>query len=88
VLGWWQGAQRLKTLLAPPGAAIDDLGAWVATGVQGTDLVPLLGGQPLDWTPTPGRALFLDRSRHGRPQLVILTDAGGGGPDTVAGGGV
>lgn len=87
VLGWWQGAQRLKTLLAPPGAAIDDLGAWVATGVQGTDLVALLGGQPLDWTPTPGRALFLDRSRHGRPQLVILTDAGGGSSGTDAGGG-
>ncbi|MEJ8282129.1 FtsK/SpoIIIE domain-containing protein [Pseudonocardia spirodelae] len=78
VLGWWQGAQRLKTLLAPPGAAVDDLGAWVATGVQGTDLVPLLGGQPLDWTPSSGRALFLDRSRFGRPQLVMLTDAGGG----------
>ncbi|ALE72360.1 cell division protein FtsK [Pseudonocardia sp. EC080610-09] len=79
VLGWWQGAQRLKTLLAPPGAAIDDLGAWVATGVQGADLVPLLGGQPLDWMPSPGRALFLDRARHSRPQLVILTDRGGGG---------
>ena len=78
VLGWWQGAQRLKTLLAPPGAAIDDLGAWVATGVQGADLVPLLGGQPLDWTPAPGRGLFLDRARHSRPQLVILTDRGGG----------
>ncbi|ANY07637.1 FtsK/SpoIIIE domain-containing protein [Pseudonocardia sp. HH130630-07] len=78
VFGWWQGAQRLKTLLAPPGAAIDDLGAWIATGVQGADLTGLLGGQPLDWMPTPGRGLFLDRSRHSRPQLVILTDRGGG----------
>ncbi|MBC3193690.1 cell division protein FtsK [Pseudonocardia sp. C8] len=79
VLGWWQAAQRLKTLLAPPGAAIDDLGAWIATGVQGADLTPLLGGQPLDWTPAPGRGLFLDRARYSRPQLVILTDRGGGG---------
>ncbi|MFP5020030.1 FtsK/SpoIIIE domain-containing protein [Pseudonocardia phyllosphaerae] len=74
VFGWWQGAQRLKTLLAPPGAAVEDLGAWVATGVLGADLVPLLGGQPLEWTPAPGRALFLDRARSSRPQLVILTD--------------
>ncbi|MET0189344.1 MAG: FtsK/SpoIIIE domain-containing protein [Pseudonocardia sediminis] len=78
VLGWWQGAQRLKSLLAPPGAAIDDLGAWVATGVQGADLTPLLGGAPVDWPASPGRGLLLDRARHGRPQLVILTDRGGG----------
>ncbi|TCK20604.1 FtsK/SpoIIIE domain-containing protein [Pseudonocardia endophytica] len=78
VLGWWQGAQRLKTLLAPPGAAVDDLGVWVAIGVQGADLAHLVGGDPVDWSPTPGRGLMLDRARHGSPQLVILTDQGGG----------
>ncbi|MFP5070782.1 FtsK/SpoIIIE domain-containing protein [Pseudonocardia nantongensis] len=75
VLGWWRGAQRLKALLSPPGATVDDLGAWVATGVQGGDLTSLVGGGITpEWTPAPGRGLLLDRARRSRPELVILAD--------------
>lgn len=75
LLGWWRGAQRLKALLSPPGATVDDLGAWVATGVQGGDLTALVGGgMAPEWTPSPGRGLLLDRARRSRPELVILAD--------------
>ncbi|MEQ3550784.1 FtsK/SpoIIIE domain-containing protein [Pseudonocardia nematodicida] len=74
VLGWWRSPQRAKALLSGLGSGVDDLGAWIATGVQGGELSGLVSGAPPTWTPSPGRGLLLDRARHARPQLVILAD--------------
>ena len=73
VLGWWRSAQRLRTLLGMP-ASMDDLGAWIALDVQGSELTPFAPGQMLAWAPRPGRGLFFDRSRHSRPQVVFVPD--------------
>ncbi len=71
VLGWWRSVPRLKALLMM-GAAVDDLGAWVALDVQGAELQSLLPGMLLTWSPRPGRGLFFDRSQHAAPAVVIV----------------
>ncbi|OJY48848.1 FtsK/SpoIIIE domain-containing protein [Pseudonocardia sp. 73-21] len=71
VLGWWRSVPRLKTLLMM-GAAVDDLGAWVALDVQGTELQSLLPGMLVTWSPRPGRGFFFDRSQHSAPEVVIV----------------
>jgi hypothetical protein len=71
VLGWWRSVPRLKALLMM-GAAVDDLGAWVALDVQGAELQSLLPGLLLAWSPRPGRGLFFDRSQHSAPEVVIV----------------
>ena len=74
VLGWWRSVARLKTLLTGLGVGLDDLGAWVALDVLGGELGPLVSGPAPSWSPTPGRGLFLDRARGGRPQVVIAAE--------------
>jgi hypothetical protein len=71
-LGWWRSVQRLRTLLTV-GASPEDLGAFVALDVQGAELTVLAptGLLPV-WSPRPGRALVFDRSRHTRPEVVIV----------------
>ena len=71
VLGWWRSAPRLKALLML-GAVVDDVGAWVALDVQGTELQPLLPSTMLTWSPRPGRALFFDRAQHSVPEVVVV----------------
>jgi DNA segregation ATPase FtsK/SpoIIIE, S-DNA-T family len=71
VLGWWRSAPRLKALLMM-GAVVDDVGAWVALDVQGTELQPFLPGTLFTWSPRPGRALFFDRAQHSQPQVVVV----------------
>ena len=71
VLGWWRSVPRLKSLLMM-GAAVDDLGVWVALDVQGSELQSLLPGMLLTWSPRPGRGLFFDRSQHAAPRVVII----------------
>jgi hypothetical protein len=71
VLGWWRSVPRLKSLLMM-GASVDDLGAWVALDVQGSELQSLLPGVLLSWSPRPGRGLFFDRSQHAVPEVVIV----------------
>ena len=73
VLGWWRSAQRLKSLLGLP-ASMDDLGAWIALDVQGSELNSFAPGLGLVWAPRPGRGLFFDRARHSRPQVVFVPD--------------
>lgn len=73
VLGWWRSAQRLKSLLGLP-ASMDDLGAWIALDVQGSELNSFAPGLGLVWAPRPGRGLFFDRARHARPQVVFVPD--------------
>ena len=72
VIGWWRSVARLKTLLTL-GAAPDDIGAWVALDVQGSELGPL-GPGLVTWSPRAGRGLFFDRAQHAAPQVVIVPD--------------
>jgi DNA segregation ATPase FtsK/SpoIIIE, S-DNA-T family len=77
VIGWWRSPLRLKSLLMLT-ASLDDLGAFLGLDVQGTELGNLIApGMPLTWSPRPGRALFFDRSRHARPEVVIVPEPGG-----------
>lgn len=71
VLGWWRSVQRLKALLMV-GASVDDLGAWVALDVQGSELNALAPGMMLSWSPRAGRGLFFDRAQHAQPVVVIV----------------
>jgi hypothetical protein len=70
-VGWWRSPQRLKTLLTLT-ASPDDLGAVVGLDVQGAELGTLVPGLPPTWSPRPRRALLFDRSRHARPEVVIV----------------
>jgi hypothetical protein len=71
VLGWWRSVQRLRALLMMS-ASIDDLGAWVALDVQGSELQALVPGMMINWSPRPGRGLFFDRAQHAAPEVVIV----------------
>jgi DNA segregation ATPase FtsK/SpoIIIE, S-DNA-T family len=71
VLGWWRSVPRLKALLMM-GASVDDVGAWVALDVQGSELQSLLPGMLVHWSPRPGRGLFFDRSQHASPEVIIV----------------
>jgi hypothetical protein len=70
-IGWWRSPQRLKNLLVL-GASPDDLGAMLGLDVQGSELGWFVPGLPPTWAPRPGRALVFDRSRHARPEVVIV----------------
>jgi hypothetical protein len=71
VLGWWRSITRLRTLLTMS-ASIDDLGAWVALDVQGSELPGLVPGMLFSWSPRPGRGLFFDRSQHAIPEVIMV----------------
>ncbi|WP_232665048.1 FtsK/SpoIIIE domain-containing protein [Pseudonocardia sp. TRM90224] len=71
VLGWWRSVQRLKALLSLS-ASVDDLGAWVALDVQGSELGALAPGMLVNWSPRAGRGLFFDRAQHAMPEVVIV----------------
>jgi hypothetical protein len=71
VLGWWRSVQRLRALLMMS-ASVDDLGAWVALDVQGSELQALVPGMMVNWSPRPGRGLFFDRAQHAAPEVVIV----------------
>lgn len=73
VLGWWRSVTRLRSLLSL-NASPDDLGAWVALDVQGTDLGTLAPSFGVDWSSRPGRGLFFDRSQHSEPRVVIVPE--------------
>jgi hypothetical protein len=71
-IGWWRGVARLKDTLGFGGT--DDVGAWIALDVQGSELNTLAAGQIIDWSPRPHRAVFFDRTTHSRPEVVIPFD--------------
>ncbi|MBW0092048.1 cell division protein FtsK [Pseudonocardia sp. KRD-184] len=71
VLGWWRSVARLRSTLSVS-ATPDDVGAWVALDVQGSELGALVPGMMLSWSPRPGRGLFYDRAQHSRPEVVIV----------------
>ncbi|WP_051116506.1 FtsK/SpoIIIE domain-containing protein [Amycolatopsis nigrescens] len=68
-LGWWRSTARLKDTLGFAGT--DDIGAWAALDVQGSELSSFAAGQVVHWSPRPGRALFFDRSTHSAPEVII-----------------
>ena len=72
-IGWWRGVARLKDTLGFGFG--DDIGAWVALDIQGSELTSLAGGQVVDWAPRPRRAVFFDRSTHAHPDVIIPFDA-------------
>ena len=73
VLAWWRGVARMRQDLGGPGARTDQIGAWVALDVQGSELsgslYPRSGGP--DWYPRPWRGLFFDRAVHRTAQTII-----------------
>ncbi|HVV11207.1 FtsK/SpoIIIE domain-containing protein [Amycolatopsis sp.] len=71
-LGWWRSTARLKDTLGFGGP--DDIGAWAALDVQGSELSQFAAGQVVHWSPRPGRALFFDRSTHVSPEVMIPFD--------------
>ncbi len=71
VLGWWRSVARLRTLLMMS-ASVEDLGAWVALDVQGSELGALAPGMMVNWSPRAGRGLFFDRAQHAMPEVVIV----------------
>ncbi|MFD2418344.1 FtsK/SpoIIIE domain-containing protein [Amycolatopsis pigmentata] len=71
-IGWWRGTARLKDTLGFAGT--DDIGAWAALDVQGSELTGFAAGQVVHWSPRPGRALFFDRSTHMTPEVMIPFD--------------
>ncbi|MCU1627734.1 MAG: cell division protein FtsK/SpoIIIE [Pseudonocardia sp.] len=73
VIGWWRSATRLRSLLSMS-ASPDDVGAWIALDVQGSELTPLAPGMGLTWAPRPGRGLFFDRAQHSRPEVVLVPE--------------
>ncbi|MBN6035234.1 FtsK/SpoIIIE domain-containing protein [Amycolatopsis sp. 195334CR] len=68
-IGWWRAIARLKDTLGFTGT--DDIGAWAALDVQGSELSPFCAGQVVHWSPRPGRALFFDRTTHASPEVLI-----------------
>ncbi|UJW34542.1 cell division protein FtsK [Saccharothrix sp. AJ9571] len=68
-IGWWRAIARLKDTLGFAGT--DDIGAWAALDVQGSELSPFCAGQVVHWSPRPGRALFFDRTTHASPEVLI-----------------
>jgi len=71
-LGWWRSTARLKDTLGFGGP--DDIGAWAALDVQGSELSTFAAGQVVHWSPRPGRAVFFDRSTHVSPEVMIPFD--------------
>jgi S-DNA-T family DNA segregation ATPase FtsK/SpoIIIE len=54
------------------GASPDEIGAWVALDVQGSEVQPLVPGMVVTWSPRPGRGLLFDRAQHAQPEVVIV----------------
>ena len=68
-VGWWRSVQRLKHSLGM--GPVDDIGAWVAFDVHGSELAAFAAGQVVNWSPRARRGLFFDRSIHARPEVVL-----------------
>ncbi|WP_433871200.1 FtsK/SpoIIIE domain-containing protein [Saccharopolyspora sp. CA-218241] len=72
VLGWWRSVQRVKTSVGM--GPVDDIGAWVAFDVHGSELSPFAAGQVVSWSPRARRGLFFDRATHSRPEVILPFD--------------
>jgi len=73
VLAWWRGVARMRDDLGGIGSRTDQIGAWVALDLHGTELAPPLyprAGGPA-WYPRPWRGLFFDRAVHRNAEVII-----------------
>ena len=85
LLGWWRGPARLLDDLGS--AHRDDVGAWLAVGVPGSDLYSLAGHRTVVGGTTPNRGVLFDRHGRAEPRTVIpfapLVRPGGGAEPEV-----
>jgi hypothetical protein len=82
LLGWWRGPSRLLDDLGA--GHRDDIAAWVAVGVPGSDLFALAGHRTVVAGTTPNRGVLFDRHAQAEPRTVVpfapLPSPGRSGP--------
>ncbi|WP_462202993.1 FtsK/SpoIIIE domain-containing protein [Frankia sp. CcWB3] len=69
LLGWWRGVSRLAEDLGPGNR--DDIAAWMAAGVPGSDLFVLAGHRSVAGGTMPNRAVLFDRHVQAEPRTVV-----------------
>ncbi|WP_083401468.1 MULTISPECIES: FtsK/SpoIIIE domain-containing protein [Pseudofrankia] len=69
VLGWWRGPSRLLDDLGP--GHRDDVAAWVAVGVPGSDLFALAGHRSVAAGTAANRGVLFDRHARAEPLTVV-----------------
>jgi len=69
LIGWWRGVSRMSEDLGPVNR--DDIAAWAAAGVPGSELFALAGHRPVAGGTTPNRAVLFDRHAQSEPRTVV-----------------
>ncbi|CAJ60928.1 hypothetical protein; putative ATP-binding domain [Frankia alni ACN14a] len=69
LVGWWRGVSRMAEDLGPVNR--DDIAAWAAAGVPGSDLFALAGHRPVAGGTMPNRAVLFDRHTQSEPRTVV-----------------
>jgi hypothetical protein len=69
LLGWWRGPSRLLDDLGP--GHRDDIAAWVALGVPGSDLFALAGHRPVVAGTATNRGVLFDRHARAEPMTIV-----------------
>jgi hypothetical protein len=69
LVGWWRGPGRLLDDLGPMHR--DDIGAWVAVGVPGSELFSLAGNRSVTTPAGPNRAVLFDRAGPAEPRTIV-----------------
>ncbi|MCM3926480.1 cell division protein FtsK, partial [Frankia sp. AiPs1] len=69
LVGWWRGVSRMAEDLGPVNR--DDIAAWAAAGVPGSDLFALAGHRPVAGGTMPNRAVLFDRHIQSEPRTVV-----------------
>ncbi|CAO5150651.1 DNA segregation ATPase, FtsK/SpoIIIE family [Frankia sp. AiPs1] len=69
LIGWWRGVSRMSEDLGPVNR--DDIAAWAAVGVPGSELFALAGHRPVAGGTMPNRAVLFDRHTQSEPRTVV-----------------
>ncbi|MCK9875988.1 cell division protein FtsK [Frankia sp. Ag45/Mut15] len=69
LIGWWRGVSRMSEDLGPVNR--DDIAAWAAVGVPGSELFALAGHRPVAGGTMPNRAVLFDRHAQSEPRTVV-----------------
>ncbi|SNQ49792.1 Cell division protein FtsK [Frankia canadensis] len=69
LIGWWRGVSRMSEDLGPVNR--DDIAAWAAAGVPGSELFALAGHRPVAGGTTANRAVLFDRHAQSEPRTVV-----------------
>ncbi|MCM3885993.1 FtsK/SpoIIIE domain-containing protein [Frankia sp. R82] len=69
LIGWWRGVSRMSEDLGPVNR--DDIAAWAAVGVPGSELFALAGHRPVAGGTMPNRAVLFDRHSQSEPRTVV-----------------